>query len=151
MLRALAGAVKASREEIEEEVRGEIAGRIATGLMQLAGGDGAGVAALAGAMAAPTSAAPAAGAPAAAGGDYMAPWIDTEQCTACDECTNLNPQIFAYNESKKAYIKNPLGGPYRDLVKSAERCTARVIHPGLPRDRSAKDIEKWIKRGEKFN
>jgi pyruvate-ferredoxin/flavodoxin oxidoreductase len=155
MLRALAGAVKASREEIEEEVRGEIAGRIATGLMQLAGGDGAGVAALAGAMASPAAAAPAAaataaGAPAAAG-DYMAPWIDTEQCTACDECTNLNPQIFAYNESKKAYIKDPLGGPYRDLVKSAERCTARVIHPGLPRDRSAKDIEKWIKRGEKFN
>ena len=84
-------------------------------------------------------------------GDYMAPWIDTDDCTACDECTDLNPQIFAYNESKKAYIKDPNGGPYRDLVKAAERCTARVIHPGLPRDRSAKDIEKWIKRAEKFN
>ncbi|HEY5656415.1 MAG TPA: 2-oxoacid:acceptor oxidoreductase family protein, partial [Myxococcota bacterium] len=156
MLRALAGAGKVSREEIEEQVRGEIAGRIATGLMQLAGGDGAGMAALAGAIAvpaagaAPAGAAPAA-APGAAAGDYMAPWIDTDQCTSCDECTKLNPQIFAYNESKKAYIKNPLGGPYRDLVKSAERCTARVIHPGLPRDRSAKDIDKWIKRGEKFN
>ena len=60
-------------------------------------------------------------------------------------------RIFAYNESKKAYIKDPTAGPYKDLVKSAERCTARVIHPGLPGDRSTKDIAKWIKRGEKYN
>ena len=81
----------------------------------------------------------------------MAPWIDTDDCTACDECMNLNPQIFAYNENKKAIIVDPRGGPYRDVVKAAERCTAQVIHPGLPRDRSAKDIDKWIARGEKFN
>ena len=81
----------------------------------------------------------------------MAPWIDTDQCTACDECININPKIFAYNENKKAVIVNPTGGPYKDLVKSAERCTARVIHPGLPANRSAKDSEKWIKRGEKYN
>jgi pyruvate-ferredoxin/flavodoxin oxidoreductase len=149
MLRALAGADKASREDIADEVRREVAGRIASGLMQLAGGDGAGVAALAGVGAAVGSGAAAAGA--AAGGDYMAPWIDSDQCTACDECTNLNSTIFAYDENKKAYLKNPTGGPYKDLVKSAERCTARVIHPGLPADRSAKDIDKWIKRGEKFN
>ncbi|MDH4072685.1 MAG: thiamine pyrophosphate-dependent enzyme, partial [Gammaproteobacteria bacterium] len=84
-------------------------------------------------------------------GDYMAPWIDTEECTACDECIIINPQIFEYNADKKAVIKNPDGGPYRDLVKSAEKCTAQIIHPGLPRDRSGKDIGKWIKRGEKFN
>ena len=81
----------------------------------------------------------------------MAPWIDTAECTACDECTNLNARIFVYNDSKKAVIKDPVGGPYKDLVKAAERCTARVIHPGLPGDRSAKDIDKWIKRAEKFN
>jgi pyruvate-ferredoxin/flavodoxin oxidoreductase len=145
MLRALAGLDKASREEIATEVRGEIAGKIASGLMQLAGGDGAGVAALTGAAPAPT------GEAGAAVGDYMAPWIETDQCTACDECIDLNSRIFAYNQSKKAYIKDPTAGPYKDLVKSAERCTARVIHPGLPGDRSAKDIEKWIKRGEKYN
>jgi pyruvate-ferredoxin/flavodoxin oxidoreductase len=145
MLRAMAGLDKASREEIAAEVRGEITGRIASGLIQLVGGNGAGVAALTGAAPAPAGEAP------AAGGDYMAPWIDTDQCTACDECINLNSRIFAYNESKKAYIKDPTAGPYKDLVKSAERCTARVVHPGLPGDRSAKDIEKWIKRGEKYN
>jgi pyruvate-ferredoxin/flavodoxin oxidoreductase len=83
--------------------------------------------------------------------DYMAPWLDTEECTSCDECTNLNDRIFAYNSSRKAYIKDAAAGPYQDLVKAAEKCTAQIIHPGLPRDRSGKDILKWIKRGEKFN
>ena len=84
-------------------------------------------------------------------GDYMAPWIDTPQCTSCDECVRLNPKIFVYNDQKKAIIKNPQGGPYKDLVKAAERCTAQVIHPGLPKDRSEKDIDKWIARAEKYN
>ena len=101
--------------------------------MALAGG-------AAGAMAAP-----------AAAGDYLAPWIDTPQCTTCDECTKLNSSIFEYNSDKKAVIKDALGGPYRDLVKAAEKCTARVIHPGLPRDRSEKGIDKWIARAKKFN
>jgi pyruvate-ferredoxin/flavodoxin oxidoreductase len=81
----------------------------------------------------------------------MAPWIDTEECTECDECILINPQIFEYNENRLAVIKDPNGGPYRDLVKAAEKCTAGVIHPGIPRDQSAKDIAKWIKRGQKFN
>jgi pyruvate-ferredoxin/flavodoxin oxidoreductase len=92
------------------------------------------------------------GAPkAAATGDAMAPWIETELCTSCDECTKLNPNIFAYNNDKKAFIKNPEGGSYMDLVKAAEKCTAGVIHPGLPADRNFADAEKWVKRGEKFN
>ena len=81
----------------------------------------------------------------------MAPWIDTPQCTSCDECVNLNSKIFAYNADKKAYIKDPDAGPYKDLVKAAERCTAQVIHPGLPRERGAKDIENLVKRAQKFN
>ncbi len=151
MLKALAGVrpPEASSEEIETRVRQEVVGKIAGGLMRLAGGAGAeGIAAaLDGAATGPTAAA---AAPAAAG-DALAPWLDTEQCTACDECTRLNPKMFAYNENKKAYIKDAGAGPYSDLVKSAERCTARVIHPGLPRDRSFKDAEKWIARGQKFN
>jgi pyruvate-ferredoxin/flavodoxin oxidoreductase len=143
ILRALAGVDKATDEEIAARVRQEIAGKIASGLMKLAGGSGEGVAALMGGAATAEAAAVA--------GNYMAPWIDTAECTACDECTKLNSKIFVYNDDKKAVIQDPDGGPYQDLVKSAEKCTARVIHPGLPRDRSAKNIEKWIKRGEKFN
>jgi pyruvate-ferredoxin/flavodoxin oxidoreductase len=81
----------------------------------------------------------------------MAPWLETEHCTSCDECTKLNSKIFAYNNDKKAFIKNPDGGPFTDLVKAAEKCTAGVIHPGLPADKNFPDAEKWIKRAEKFN
>ena len=158
MLRDIAGAAEEKKEEvdIESKVRAEVVGKIAQGLMQLAGGNGAGIMELATAEAPPAggAAAPASSgtpAPAANAEGYMAPWIETEECTSCDECTKLNSKIFAYNDDKKAYIKDPQGGPYSDLVKAAEKCTARVIHPGLPADRSEKDIDKWIKRGEKFN
>ena len=153
MLRALAGvspgAAPPSREAIEGEVRREMVGKIAASLMQLAGGE----ASTAAPLAAPASpAAPAAPQPAkGADGESMAPWIDTEECTSCDECIQINPKIFAYNDKKKAFIQNPDGGPYQDLVKAAEKCTAQIIHPGLPRDRSAKDIDKWIARGRKYN
>jgi len=147
MLRSLCRLAEPSRTDIENAVRNDMAGKLAMGLMQLAtGGSGAPVS-----LQAMVGAAPAAGTAPATGGDYMAPWIDSEQCTACDECTKLNGKIFAYNAQKKAVIKDPLGGPYKDLVKAAERCTARVIHPGLPKDRSEKDVDKLIARAAKFN
>ncbi|MEZ4984405.1 MAG: thiamine pyrophosphate-dependent enzyme [Saprospiraceae bacterium] len=151
MLRDIAGVKpEAPKEEnLEEKIRAEVVGKIAQGLMQLAGGGGDAIAQMVVDVPTPTAAAPM---PIAANGEgYMAPWLDTSECSSCDECVKLNGSIFAYNEDKKAYIKDPNGGPYTDLVKAAEKCTARVIHPGLPADRSAKDIEKWIQRGEKFN
>ncbi|MCB0851706.1 MAG: ferredoxin, partial [Bacteroidetes bacterium] len=155
MLRALAGAEKTVVEEVdvESKVRAEVVGRITQGLMKLAGGNGEGIADfVVGETVAKTTPVAVAEAPSNNGsGDYMAPWLETDECTACDECTKLNPKIFAYNGDKKAYIQNPNGGPYSDLVKAAEKCTARVIHPGLPADRKEKDIDKWIKRGEKYN
>lgn len=151
MLRAIAGVSTTQelpKEDVESKVRAEVVSRIARGLMKMAGDDGAGIMDL-------VQEEPKAnvnGAPkAAASGDAMAPWIETELCTSCDECTKLNPNIFAYNNDKKAFIKNPEGGSYMDLVKAAEKCTAGVIHPGLPADRNFADAEKWVKRGEKFN
>jgi len=149
MLRALAGTDQPSTESLVEQARQDVVGKIMTGLMQMAGGSGEGLAALAAGGSA-AAVAPA-GSVGAGGGEYLAPWIDTADCTACDECTQINPKIFEYNAQKKAVIKSAEAGPYKDLVKAAERCTARVIHPGLPRNRSEKDIAKWIKRGEKYN
>jgi pyruvate-ferredoxin/flavodoxin oxidoreductase len=153
MLRSLAGVAREeiSREQVAEEVRREVVGTITSGLMQLVGGPGDMPPTRPPRTGAVTAAPSEAVAIAAPTGDYMAPWLDTEECTACDECTDLNSKMFAYNENKKAYIKDANGGPYRDLVKAAEKCTARVIHPGLPRDRSAKNIDAWIKRAEKYN
>ena len=77
-------------------------------------------------------------------------WIETPECTACDECIDINDKIFAYDEQKRAYVKDPRGGPYRDIVKAAEKCTARIIHPGTPADPNEKDLEKLVKRAAKY-
>ncbi|MBT8080235.1 MAG: 2-oxoacid:acceptor oxidoreductase family protein [Gammaproteobacteria bacterium] len=159
MLRALADTEVVESEgedQLESRIRQEVVQKIASGLMGLVAGESSldisSVLASGGAAVAEAGATANETRPVAAeSGDYMAPWVDTDECTACDECIIINPQIFAYNDDKKAYIKSAEAGPYRDLVKSAEKCTAQIIHPGLPRDRSARDIDKWIKRGEKFN
>ena len=91
-------------------------------------------------------------APQAADGDgYIAPWIDSAQCTSCDECIGINPKIFAYDENKHAQIKNAKGGPYKDLVRAAEKCTAQVIHPGTPFNAKEKDLDKLTARAAKYN
>jgi pyruvate-ferredoxin/flavodoxin oxidoreductase len=84
-------------------------------------------------------------------GEASMPWIETALCTSCDECTRINKNIFSYNEHKQAFIKNPKGGPYRDLVRAAEKCTASIIHPGLPLDPTEKELDKLVKRAARYN
>ncbi len=86
----------------------------------------------------------------AAGEIPQMPWIEARLCTTCDECTAINKKIFVYNAEKKAVIKDARGGPYRDIVKGAEKCASGAIHPGLPLDPDEKDLEKWIKRAEPY-
>jgi pyruvate-ferredoxin/flavodoxin oxidoreductase len=84
-------------------------------------------------------------------GDYEPVWIETPECTACDECTTLAPKIFAYNEQKLAVVINPKGAKFADIVKSAEKCTAGCIHPGTPWNMNEPGIEKLMVRAAKFN
>ena len=81
----------------------------------------------------------------------MAPWIDSDQCTACDECIKINPKMFVYDDNQRAYIADPNAGTYAQLVKAAEMCTAGVIHPGLPRVRDESGIDKLVERARPFN
>ncbi len=104
------------------------------------------------ASAAPAVAAPTATPEAEEDGDLrMEPWIETMRCTSCNECTNLNPRMFAYDDNKQAYIKDPHAGTFAQLVQAAERCPAGIIHPGDPLNEREKDLDKWIKRAEPFN
>ncbi len=88
-------------------------------------------------------------APAAAEG-FEAVWIDTPECTACDECTDINPDIFAYNDEGLAYVKDATAGSFLDIVKSAEKCTAECLHPGTPYNPNEKNVEKLIQRAAKY-
>ncbi|KPL27759.1 MAG: hypothetical protein AMJ72_07170 [Acidithiobacillales bacterium SM1_46] len=78
-------------------------------------------------------------------------WFDTPECTTCDECININPKIFAYDDNKHAYIKDPRGGPYKDIVRAAEKCTAGVIHPGTPWNTTEPGLEGLRKRAAKYH
>jgi pyruvate-ferredoxin/flavodoxin oxidoreductase len=138
----------ASGVDLESKIRAEVVSKMAQKLMTLAGGNGATIPSVNTVV---------------SNGDNQkkevkpqnesstSPWLETDECTTCDECININSKIFAYNDEKKAFIKDPKGGQYQDIVMAAEKCTAQVIHPGLPTDQSAKDMDKWIKRAEKFN
>ncbi|MCK5408122.1 MAG: ferredoxin, partial [Candidatus Krumholzibacteria bacterium] len=77
-------------------------------------------------------------------------YIDTPLCTSCNECTKLNNQLFAYNTNKQAYIENAAGGPFKDMVRAAELCPVRIIHPGKPKKMDEPDIDSWIERAARF-
>jgi pyruvate-ferredoxin/flavodoxin oxidoreductase len=117
------------------------------------GGAGSGVAAPAVSAPAASGAAPAAATAVVEEEEGLAlePYIDTARCTSCEECIKVNKKLFAYNDKKQAYIKDPKAGSFKDLVVSAERCPVRIIHPGSPLNPKEKDLEKLLKRAEPFN
>ncbi|RYH07940.1 ferredoxin [Tropicimonas sp. IMCC6043] len=92
-------------------------------------------------------------APAAAqeGAADGAPWIETPRCTTCNECVQTNSALFAYDDNKQAYIKDPDAGTYRQLVEAAESCQVSIIHPGQPRNPDEADLEELIERAAPFN
>ncbi|MCP5416681.1 MAG: 2-oxoacid:acceptor oxidoreductase family protein [Chromatiaceae bacterium] len=149
-IKGLAGLLdKVDPEAIANQVRAETAGKLAAGLYAMLGG-GAGGPELSAVLGAAPAVAGAA-APAAATAEGFEPaWIEQPLCTTCDECIDINPKIFAYNDDKKAIVANPKGGPYKDIVRSAEKCPAECIHPGTPWDANEKELDKLIKRAEKY-
>jgi pyruvate-ferredoxin/flavodoxin oxidoreductase len=140
LLKGLVGADKANvdAEAIAAQARMDLAQK----LLQLAGGE-MNIPAVGGA-------APAAAATGAADASFEPAWVDSNECTACDECTKINRNIFSYNDKKKAYVKNAKGGPFKDIVKAAEKCTAGCIHTGTPANPAEPDLEKLVKRAAKY-
>lgn len=117
--------------------------------------DGANIEALGVALAMSDEGPPATGAAAVASQPEVVspedmPWIESNECTSCDDCITINRSIFAYDENELAIIKNPHGGPFRDIVKAAEKCPSGIIHPGKPLDPKEKDLDKWTRRAAKY-
>jgi ferredoxin len=77
-------------------------------------------------------------------------YIETPRCTTCNECTNINPRMFAYNENKQAFIKDLSAGSFQELVEAAEKCPVRIIHVGKPRDPDEPHLDDLIRRAEPF-
>lgn len=77
-------------------------------------------------------------------------WIETIRCPSCNECQQINPRMFAYNENKQAYIRDIDAGTYRDLVEAAESCQVAIIHPGKPRNPNEPGLAELIERARPF-
>jgi len=77
-------------------------------------------------------------------------WIETSRCSSCNECTQINDRMFAYNENKQAYIRDVSAGTYRELVEAAESCQVAIIHPGKPRDPNEPGIAELLERAQNF-
>ncbi len=79
------------------------------------------------------------------------PYIETERCTTCDECTALNSRMFAYDDNKQASIADLTAGTYREMVEAAEACQVAIIHPGKPWNPDEPDLPQLIERAAAFN
>ena len=78
-------------------------------------------------------------------------WLETFRCTTCNECTEMSPAVFDYNEDKQAFIKDINAGTFKELVLAAEECPAKCIHPGQPFNPDEAGLEDLIKRAAVFN
>ncbi|MBK1733966.1 pyruvate ferredoxin oxidoreductase [Halorhodospira abdelmalekii] len=159
-----------SPEEVAARTRQEMAQRISAALVALGSGEGAGAgelaASLQGAAAAPAAAGGSAGeaadgsggtaaaaANATAGLDwpYEPVWVESNECTACDDCIDVAPGVFAYDDNKQVIVKDAKGAPFKDIVKAAEKCASLAVHPGTPFDPNEPGLDKLMKRAEKLN
>jgi pyruvate-ferredoxin/flavodoxin oxidoreductase len=133
--------VAGNTDELAEQIRADLVQKIVASL-GISSSD----------MGAPVAGSPVSNAGASSSNDGFEPcWIETPECTACDECTTLAPKVFAYNEQKLAVVINPRGGKFADIVKAAEKCTAGCLHPGTPWNPAEPGLDKLIVRAAKFN
>jgi ferredoxin len=56
-------------------------------------------------------------------------YVDDEECIGCGSCEEICPDVFVLNEdTEKAEVINPEGGP-EDLIEEAmEACPVECIH-----------------------
>jgi ferredoxin len=83
-------------------------------------------------------------------------WIDSPLCTTCNDCTDMNPLMFVYNDTNQAIIADLSAGTYLQMVEAAEICPSNCIHPGKPwpgseGDNSEADLEDLMERAAPYN
>ena len=77
-------------------------------------------------------------------------YIETARCSTCNECTQINNKMFAYDANMQASIVDINAGTYAQLVEAAESCQVSIIHPGKPRNPKEPGLDELIKRAEPF-
>lgn len=78
-------------------------------------------------------------------------WIDSPLCTTCNDCTDMNPLMFVYNDSNQAIIADLSAGTYLQMIEAAEICPSNCIHPGQPWDKNESDLDELVERAKTYN
>jgi ferredoxin len=84
-------------------------------------------------------------------GGFDDPWIDTPRCTSCNDCMTVNALTFVYDENKQARIGDASAATFEHLVRAAELCPAKCIHPGKPQNPDEPNLDELIRRAARFN
>jgi ferredoxin len=158
---ALEAAHATTLASIAEDAVGAAMDRLATSLLGLEGAiDPAALTARPSAPSAPAATPAAAAEPEAAPAAAEEPedddviieeaYIDAFLCTTCNECTNINPRMFQYNADKQAEIVDVAAGTFEEMVKAAEACPSKCIHPGAPRPGDASATDDMVARAAVF-
>ena len=79
------------------------------------------------------------------------PFIDSYLCTTCDDCMAVNKLVFVYNDNKQAIFGDASAGTYEQMVRAAELCPAKCIHPGKPLNPDEPGLDELIQRAEPYN
>jgi ferredoxin len=167
-LEGLKATAEATVEAVRRDTAAEALQRLAATLLStdpaaLAGSVGAAAVASAaaaspagapGPAAAQAQAAPAAQPAAEAPADDLSfddPFIDTVLCTSCNDCTAINSVMFVYDSNKQARIGDVTAGTFEQMVMAAEKCPAKCIHPGKPKNPNEPNLPALIERAKPFN
>ena len=77
-------------------------------------------------------------------------WVESAECTACDECINIAPGVFAYDSDGKVKITNHRELLLRILSRRLRSVLRAVFTPVSHGIRMKRIWISWIKRAEKF-
>ncbi|MGM0452423.1 MAG: ferredoxin [Thermodesulfobacteriota bacterium] len=55
--------------------------------------------------------------------------IDTDECTGCESCVELCPEVFGFDEDNEvAYVILPEGGPEDQIQEAIDNCPVECIY-----------------------
>ncbi len=56
------------------------------------------------------------------------PWVDKDECTSCELCTEIAPNTFVMEDDDKAGVSDAAGDDEDTIQEAIDSCPAECIH-----------------------